>query len=668
LNWETKGNWNQENNQVHSGKYSADFDGQFLGRSGDLITPKIDTLENNIESIYVEFWGFSQEADKGEYFLDYYNGKTWNEIRRLDNFGRYRWQKYNHTITDLQYLVHEFRVRWRVVNLGLWEHVYVDDVTIKLKTNISGYAIEGNLISEIHDTTQSEPIYTQIVVNKSQPNGTSVITWMRAAENKTSINDSTWYKDINKVPNKRFIQWRVNLSGDKENTPIINSVNITWYYEDIPQPTIVYIDDDFNSSTPGWNYDHFSNIQKGINAVAPNGSVIVFNGTYYEFVLMNKTLALVGEHPEGTIIDGGGSNDVLYLINNSIKISNFTITHSGGPPIGYAAIRILSNGCKIYNNIIKNNYHGIYCYYSSNNTIHCNVIVDNEDSAGILLLNSSNNNISSNQIESNFYGIQIDRSSNNTCVNNTISNNIRGILAYYSSYNFLKKNNITHNNYGIRLLYSSSIHGETSDNIIIENTISHNRYSGLETDNASNNYIFHNNFINNQDKNAKDSSVNTWDDGYPSGGNYWSDYTGNDSNGDGIGDTPYTIPNGENSDRYPLMHPYGIDVRIPIVEIITPEMNYLYVNFYDLLELRIPFFTTIIIGKIAIEVEASDPDSGIERVDFFINDKLKESDTSSPYKWTWKDTSFLLPYKILVKAYDNTGNYNTDSIDVWKFF
>jgi len=84
---------------------------------------------------------------------------------------------------------------------------------------------------------------------------------------------------------------------------------------------------------------------------------------------------------------------------------------------------------------------------------------------------------------------------------------------------------------------------------------------GIEVYSSSSNSIFHNNFINNaQQAFSSDDSVDVWDDGYPSGGNYWSDYTGtdvfsgsyqNETGSDGIGDTPYII-NGQNLDHYPL--------------------------------------------------------------------------------------------------------------------
>ena len=66
------------------------------------------------------------------------------------------------------------------------------------------------------------------------------------------------------------------------------------------------------------------------------------------------------------------------------------------------------------------------------------------------------------------------------------------------------------------------------------------------------NTIYYNNFLNNTD-NSYDGYINTWYNINKSLGNYWDDYTGNDSNGDGVGDTPYFIPGGNNEDKYPLM-------------------------------------------------------------------------------------------------------------------
>lgn len=88
------------------------------------------------------------------------------------------------------------------------------------------------------------------------------------------------------------------------------------------------------------------------------------------------------------------------------------------------------------------------------------------------------------------------------------------------------------------------------------NNITHND-CGIRLDQSSHNKIYHNNIVDNsQQVNITTPGYgNSWDDGYPSGGNYWSDYTGLDASGDGIGDTPYVI-DANNMDHYPLITSY----------------------------------------------------------------------------------------------------------------
>ena len=106
----------------------------------------------------------------------------------------------------------------------------------------------------------------------------------------------------------------------------------------------------------------------------------------------------------------------------------------------------------------------------------------------------------------------------------------------------------------------------SSNNTISNNTIS-NIIGGIYLALSGNNTFFHNNVIDHTFQTSvspdfAEDYVNVWDDGYPSGGNYWSDYEGADADGDGIGDTPYVI-DAYNRDRYPLMSPWG---EIPVEE------------------------------------------------------------------------------------------------------
>ena len=256
-------------------------------------------------------------------------------------------------------------------------------------------------------------------------------------------------------------------------------------------------------------------------------------------------------------------------------------------------------------------------------------------------------------------------SANNCSIEqNTIYDNFQGIILKQSTENtMIKYNKISDNGWnGITL--KSGCKGTR----ISENTISDNFYAGIGISEASNNYIYHNTFKTNRYQ-AYDDATNVWDDGYPSGGNYWSDYTGSDTNGDGIGDTPYAIPDGINTDRYPLMAPYTNEDTIPpMVTIVSPE-NGLYLRNFRLFSWLFRQ-RTILIGDITVEVEASDAQSGIEKVEFIIDDSddPEFTDTQEPYSWTWTKGSFFQhKHTIIVVAYDNAGNPNFDMIEVRRY-
>jgi len=109
------------------------------------------------------------------------------------------------------------------------------------------------------------------------------------------------------------------------------------------------------------------------------------------------------------------------------------------------------------------------------------------------------------------------------------------------------------------------------------------------------------------------------------------------------------------------------DVTPPSVGITQPKPGWMYVNlFMGLINWKYPIlFTTLVLGPIEVKATASDIQSGIDRVEFYLGNDLKYNDTTSPYSWDWQHVTFF-PYELRVIAYDNAGLSSTWSLRVWK--
>jgi len=243
------------------------------------------------------------------------------------------------------------------------------------------------------------------------------------------------------------------------------------------------------------------------------------------------------------------STDAYFIIRNCR-------THDGGYGYNYGVyFNNVQNG-KIESATSYFNDVGIYLKNSSNNIISKSNASYNVN--GIYLQFSSNNIIEKCTASNNFSrGIHLASSDNNIISNCTAKSNTDGIYLQSSSNNKITDNSNTSNNglCGIVIRFSS-------ENNTVSQSIAENNYYGIYlSDLSDNNYIYHNRFRN-RPYQAWDNCSNRWDNGYPSGGNYWSDYPGVDNyrgenqdipGSDGIGDTPYYILGGANEDRYPLV-------------------------------------------------------------------------------------------------------------------
>lgn len=336
--------------------------------------------------------------------------------------------------------------------------------------------------------------------------------------------------------------------------------------------------------------EKYETIQEAINAASIGDALYVRNGTYYEHVVVNKTISLVGENKSNTIIDGKGNGTVISVTANDVSIRGFTIQNSGGTITQSGVYVYHSSGNEISDNIVRNNLYGIHLYYSGENTVLNNTILDNR--FGISLTSATNNVVSNNNFSHNpdgirlsfsrynafsennisssiFNAVSLSTSTDNVFSNNTVLNNVCGFDLTFCGYNTFSDNNISKNEQGFSLSGSSyntisgsnisynTVYGvwlgASSNNVFVNNYVVNNRESfHLET--SEDNTIYHNNFINTQADTTQQpscfDSVNFWDNGVE--GNYWSSHNGADENRDGISDEAYIIDE-KNRDNYPLM-------------------------------------------------------------------------------------------------------------------
>jgi nitrous oxidase accessory protein NosD len=256
--------------------------------------------------------------------------------------------------------------------------------------------------------------------------------------------------------------------------------------------------------------DDYPTIQEAINNASEGDTIFVRSGMYNENVVVNKGVSLIGENSSNTIIDGMNKDVTVWVQSWNVSVSGFTIA---GGYVGSVFVYLNEGGyfVPLWRVVIKDN----------------------------LICNSSWGIVSARLYYGRFEGNVIE------------SVPVYGLLMGGCRFNTVVGNNISGCQTGVLLLHIPDVDGlplSSHDNRFYHNNLIENTVQVDATENYG----------------VIDNGPNSWDDGYPSGGNYWSSINGSDmyygpyqnlTGPDGVNDIPYSI-NESNIDHYPLINPF----------------------------------------------------------------------------------------------------------------
>ncbi len=192
------------------------------------------------------------------------------------------------------------------------------------------------------------------------------------------------------------------------------------------------------SSRGNWLYvggsgpGNYTRIQDAIDNASDGDTVFVYDDSspYYENIVINKTISLIGENRNTTVIDGMSTRDTpcIKILANYVTINNFCIQNTTDFDMGGVWIR-RGHNCVISNNTIVNNYYGIYIFDQTDVNVNYK------------------NQIKNNNIHDCIEGINIAHSSNDLILNNNISNCGEGMTIWVVKNLVIRFNNIVKNEY-----------------------------------------------------------------------------------------------------------------------------------------------------------------------------------------------------------------------------